>query len=215
MGARNCSVPVVPYIVRPRQAHGPDLRSELGIPRDATVFGRHGGQLTFNSHVALEAVKLVAAERPDIFFVFMNTKNNSRFGQRRPNIILLDRSADEERKSRFIRTCDAMIHGRVQGETFGLAIAEFSAHNRPVLTTGTTYKDKQKGTMHLELLGERAMVYASVNSLKKLLHTFNRTEVSRQDWNAYREFEPEAVMRTFYDVFLRCEPPRGLAHLRL
>lgn len=34
-------VPVVPHIVRRRNADGHDLRAELGIPLDATVFGRH------------------------------------------------------------------------------------------------------------------------------------------------------------------------------
>ena len=37
-------------------------------------------------------------------------------------------------KSRFLYACDAMIHARADGETFGMAVAEFSVHNRPVLT---------------------------------------------------------------------------------
>ena len=34
------AAPVVPHIVRRASPHGPDLRVELGIPHDATVFGR-------------------------------------------------------------------------------------------------------------------------------------------------------------------------------
>ena len=40
--------PVVPHIIRPAKIDGPDLRSELGIPSNATVFGRYGGWETFD-----------------------------------------------------------------------------------------------------------------------------------------------------------------------
>ena len=36
-------------------------------------------------------------------------------------------------KVKFINTCDAMIHARAMGETFGLAVAEFSKKNKPVI----------------------------------------------------------------------------------
>ena len=44
-------------------------------------------------------------------------------------------TADVARLHAFIRSCDAMLHGRTGGETFGLACAEFSAFNRPVPVT--------------------------------------------------------------------------------
>lgn len=36
----SASVPVVPHIVRAAESTGPDMRAELGIPEDATVFVR-------------------------------------------------------------------------------------------------------------------------------------------------------------------------------
>ena len=102
------------------QPRGPDLRAELGIAADATVFGRHGGLHTFNIAAAKQAVADVSARRPDIVFVFMNTV---RFCcDAAPNVIHLPSSVDSERKSRFIRTCDAMLHARAEGETFGLSV---------------------------------------------------------------------------------------------
>jgi glycosyltransferase involved in cell wall biosynthesis len=56
--------------------------------------------------------------------------NTHPFCEPRPNIIHLPASSDCDTKSRFIRSCDAMLHARYDGETFGLAVAEFSAHNR-------------------------------------------------------------------------------------
>ena len=37
--------------------------------------------------------------------------------------------------------CDAMLHARSSGETFGLAVAEFSASNRPVATESYLTKE--------------------------------------------------------------------------
>ena len=65
--------PVVPHVVRPCEPCGADLRAALGIPPDATVFGRHGGYHTFDISFVHAAVREVAERRPDIFFVFLNT----------------------------------------------------------------------------------------------------------------------------------------------
>ena len=66
-------MPVVPHIVRPVSAVGPDLRLELGIPAGATVFGRHGGSDTFDIPEARAAVLRVAHKRSDVYFLLMNT----------------------------------------------------------------------------------------------------------------------------------------------
>ena len=41
-------VPVVPHIVRPRDALGGAMRRELGIAPSTTVFGRYGGADPFS-----------------------------------------------------------------------------------------------------------------------------------------------------------------------
>jgi hypothetical protein len=119
--------------VRRRRANGPDLRGRLGIPASAVVFGRYGGKETFDIPHAVSAVLAVASARPDIYFLFMNTAPLHGAGGEvctLPNVIHLAPSVEDEYKSIFIRSCDAMLHARAAGETFGLAIAEFSAHNR-------------------------------------------------------------------------------------
>ena len=75
-----------------------------------------------------------------------------------PNVIHLEATSDEEAKSRFIRTCDAMLHARYSGETFGLAVAEFSVHNRPVLTS-SVHDDEGAARMHINTLGARGIFY--------------------------------------------------------
>lgn len=197
------AAPVVPHIVRPRDTHGPDMRAELGIPKGATVFGRHGGKETFSIGFAREAVVEVAKRRRDIYFVFLNTYP---LHEMLPNVIHLERTSDAAEVSRFIRTCDAMLHARDGGETFGLACAEFSAHHRPVLTSAE-HDDRGEGRMHLDVLGSRpplrAFFYRSHAELTRLLLTFDRTQHAPcEAFNAYAAFEPAKVMAIFERVFL-------------
>jgi hypothetical protein len=197
--------PVVPHIVRSCDPHGPNLRVELGLPADATVFGRHGGWDTFDIQFASRAVIEVAQARADsIYFVFLNT---APFTTPRRNIIHLPRTSDVGRISSFIRTCDAMLHARSGGETFGLACAEFSAHNRPVLASAA-HDDDGHGSMHLDTLRghnlERFFYRDHASLVHQMLH-FDRNQ--RGDFNAHRAFEPAAVMSQFEHVFLRAGPP--------
>ena len=198
--------PVVPHIVKPivqLNDHLPDLRSELGIPANATVFGRHGAYETFDIGFVREAVMEVAASNHSIYFLFMNT---APFCVQRPNVLHIDRSCDPERKAAFLRTCDAMLHGRSNGETFGLAIAEFSAANKPVITS-SGHHDGGKARFHLDTLAAHSthcerLFYNDKAALLALLATFDREAMATHDWRAHRSYEPDAVMATFASVFL-------------
>ena len=100
-----------------------------------------------------------------------------------------------------------MLHARDGGETFGLAVAEFSAHHRPVLTS-SAHDDHGHGRMHLDALAARGLsrfFYHDQASLVRLLTTCDR-HVSA-DYNAYCAFEPARVMATFEQVFLGGAPP--------
>jgi len=170
-----------------------DLRDELGIPRDAIVFGRYGGIRSFDIAFVHRAVFEVAKKRPDLYFAFMNT---DRFCEARQNIIHLPGTCEAERKVRFINTCDAMLHARQQGESFGLAIAEFSTKNRPVITHAGGADQA-----HIEQLDDKGIYYRSEEDLTRLL---NRLEPDpSRDWDAYsRDFAPSVVMDRFSRIFL-------------
>ena len=189
----NGKYPVVPYIISLPE-NNLNLRTKLGIPESATVFGRHGGYNQFDIKYVQDIVYQVALERSDIYFVFVNT---AEFCQPLPNIIHLDRIIDLNEKVTFINTCDAMIWGRSEGETFGLAIAEFSLKNKPVIVTKENVYDQA----HLHLLKDQALWY-NEHSLKDILINFNKEEMSKKDWNAYREYSPEKVMKIFKQVFI-------------
>ena len=185
------SVPVVPHIVHLPDEKG-DLRDELQIPRTAIVFGRHGALETFDVPFVHDVVATVAAAHPDRYFVLLNTQ---RFAEH-PRIIHLDATSDVVRKTRFINTCDAMLHSRADGETFGLAVGEFSLRNKPVLTwLGGADK------CHIRILfGKGGLFYNQAKDLQELLSTF-RPEPGNYDCYS-RRFNPDTVMRQFEEVFL-------------
>lgn len=184
-------VKVVPYMVEPPCGSG-DLREMLGIPEEAIVFGRHGGLETFDIPFAHEVVKHIVSKRSDIYFLFMNTLQ---FAMDHPQIIHLPRVTDLEFKSQFIRSCDAMLHARTDGETFGLAVAEFSVHNKPIITW-TNGVDNY----HLSVLGDDCYKYTGPNDLVPILENFSPVD---KVWDKYTEkFNPAVVMDQFKKVFL-------------
>lgn len=116
------AAPVVPYMVRPLPSGTGTSRRTLNISSEALVLCRYGGRETFNIKYVHQAVMQAVAQRDDLHFLFVNTDS---FGPAHPRIRFLPALHSDEKKARFIRSCDAMLHARREGETFGLAVAEF------------------------------------------------------------------------------------------
>jgi len=189
--------PFVPHMVDlPNNVEG-DLKKELNIPSDAIVFGSYGGQDSFNIEYVHRAIKKILNERDDVYFIFMNIDV---FVVEAENAIFLEGIGDLESKVKFINTCDAMIHARHRGESFGLAIAEFSSKNKPIITTrgGPRWGEDNA---HIEMLGSKGIIYNNEDEVYDILNTFV-PDVDK-DWNAYKEYTPEKVMNKFEEVFLK------------
>ena len=155
----NTNIPVIPHIVLLPDCNQ-HLRTELKIPENAIVFGRYGGKDTFDLAFVHYAIKQYLDINKTSYFLFMNT---NKFYEH-PRIIYLDVNIDLEYKSKFINTCDVMIHARSGGETFGLSIAEFSSKNKPIITCPCGDLE------HIHILGDKAITY---HSIEELLCIFN------------------------------------------
>jgi len=189
----NGKIPYVPHIID-LPIVGKSMRDSLGISGDAVVFGCYGGSDSFN----LEFVKRVIAElvfkRSGIYFLFMNIDSFIDH----PQVIFLPGNTDPLLKSSFINTCDAMIHARGIGESFGLACGEFSMHNKPVITYALSPQRN-----HIDTLGSKAILYKGPEELKRIFLGFDKAWYQKQFWDCYsKEFSPASVMKKFASVFL-------------
>ena len=113
------------------------------------------------------------------------------------NIIHFKPSYDLFQKSRFINTCDAMLHARRQGESFGLAIGEFLLKGKPVVAS---LFGADKG--HLAMIGRTGLYYRNAVELYQILVGFHKP-VNRGKFKARVEkYSPQNVMEVLQKVFL-------------
>jgi hypothetical protein len=176
------------------------MRSKLGIPPNALVVGRHGGYDTFNIPFVVETVKKVLNKRNDIWFVFLNTEKTIDHER----CIYLDTITDIDEKVKYINSCDAMLHARDYGETFGLAVLEFAALNKQIISYDN--RDLQLnhplgGRNHFLYLKDNCFKYASEQQLGYLLMHLTRKNPFDTRY-LLEEFSPESVMKRFEKVFL-------------
>lgn len=193
----NGVAPFVPHMISIEKTEA-DLRDELNIPKDAIVFGRHGGDTTFDLPFVKKLIVEISKKRKDLYFVFMGTNSfvfKSIFTPYK-NIIFLPKSQNEIYKAKFINTCDAYLHARQQGESFGIAVGEFSIVNKPIITWANSEEKS-----HIDILGPKAILYQNEKDLNEIIQNFKVDKT--KDWDAYsNEFAPERVMDKFKSVFI-------------
>jgi glycosyltransferase involved in cell wall biosynthesis len=186
--ASNGELPFIPHIVeKPERCEG--LRKELGIPDTANVFGWIGAPDSFNLQAGFDAIKELCNDGKT-WFVFVGIP---KFIDS-PQVKFLPVTWDEDVKRRFVFTCDAMLQARAEGETFGLAVAEFSSAGRPVVTWNGGI-----GKAHLDLLGDKAITYEGSHDLVPILRDWSHK--AGDEWDVYSDrFSPKNVMQKFKEV---------------
>ena len=176
-----------------------NLRIELNIPSDALIVGRCGGMDTFNIEFVKDAIKIVLEHRSDIYFVFLST---SKFIDHE-RVIFLPWVETEQDKFNFIHTCDVMLHARHGGESFGLACGEFSIANKPVITWSGIGDIWPHDKSHLEILGEKAIIYNNKQDVVDILYSIDKPFINSHVWDMYSsEYNEKTVITKFNSVFL-------------
>jgi hypothetical protein len=183
--------PYVPHMINLPEVKE-DFKEFFNI-KDQLVVGWYGGN-NFELQFAKQAVIDIVNKRDDIIFLFMNQDPFCDL----ENIIFINGTTDQEQKVAFINTCDVMIHARERGETFGLAIAEFSTKNKPIITYSLSPEQN-----HIEILQDKGIYYSNYNELYSILDDITHNDITQKEWNCYQEFTPEKVMKQFNNVFLK------------
>jgi len=68
---------------------------------------------------------------------------------------------------------------------------------------------------HIEILGEKAMLYKGRRDLEEMFLSFNRQTQFEKNWDAYsNDFSPKVIMQRFADVFIKGDfDPRAINSL--
>lgn len=186
----NDTLPFVPHIVTLPEATG-NLKAELGIQPGQVVIGRIGGLNTFDIPFVKQAVVNVLDQRDDVVFIFAGT---ARWIDH-PRVRYIPEFHNVQKKANFFNTCDATLHARASGESFGLAIAESLFMNKPVLAWEGGWDQN-----HALMLRGSQLLYNETNLVDKLLNI--RDYITAEDWRKrVEQFNPATVMAKFKDVF--------------
>jgi len=183
------NIPYVPHIVKLPEPIK-DYRSFLGIRDDQVVIGRLGGATTFDISFVKEAIIDILNSTNRYVFLFLNTDEFIRH----PNIKYLRAIVDPLQKSNFINTCDGLIHARMQGESFGLAICESLYLNKPVLAFNGGHDQH-----HIDVLKTTDLLYDRTNVKEKIMAI---KDFSGKYRDLVDKFNPKNVMERFNKVFL-------------
>lgn len=184
---------------------GINYKETLGIPSNAIVFGRHGGLETFNIDFVHDTIGRVVKDHKNIYFIFVNTHKFINHKQ----VLFLNPVITDEEKITFIMACDAMIHGRADGETFGIACGEFSVCNKPVITCVCG------DTCHIDILGDKCITYSNAEQLKYILTNFLSIKIKKEKellkgcthpgrlWDAYtKNYSAEPVIKLWWKFLI-------------
>jgi len=193
-------IPFVPHMIN-LPDHDQNYRKDFGIPESATVIGRYGGKDTFNIDFVIESILEVLEKRSDIWFLFMNTDfkiNHERCLYFNPVINL-------HYKVQFINTCDAFLHARDYGETFGLSILEFASKNKQIISYDNYDLQNNHplgGRNHFMFLNDNCFKYQNKKDLQNILLNINRNNPFNTEY-LNEEFSPKSVIKKFEEVFIR------------
>ncbi len=186
----NGTIPFVPHMVDlPDPTR--DYREAFGIRKDQIVIGRYGGYFTFDIPFVKDLIKRIAATSDRYVFLFLGTQPFIEH----PNVYFINETQDVQKKANFINTCDAMIHARERGESFGLSIAEFLSLNKPVLAWNNGHD-----LNHLAMLKDSGLLYNDISDLNRIITSLPDF---KEDWTKrVEQYKPIPVMNKFKEVFL-------------
>ncbi len=183
-------VDYLPHIVTLPEVSG-NYREFLKIPKDALVVGRYGGYDQFDVPYLGQVIQ--KASSLGVYFLLMNTKIITPPNER---VIYLSSTYDLEEKRAFLDTCDLFLHGRTEGESFGLSICEALYSGIPV-ASNIECRDMN----HIKVMGDKGLYYDSLNELLAIILNFKKTSFNYR--SLVEEFSAEKVMSKFNKMFLK------------
>ena len=184
------TIPFVPHIVQL-----PDTTDNyidaFSIKPDQKVIGRIGGYFTFDIPFVKQYISSLVNSTDEYVFLFAGTEPFIHH----PNVRFINEFHSPYKKAKFINTCDAMLHARQRGESFGLSIAEFLSMNKPVLAWNDGHD-----LNHLDMLKDSGLLYNDESHLNELIRSLS--DFKEDLTKRVEQYKPAPVMSKFKEVFL-------------
>ena len=193
----NKRIPYVPHIVNSSEVRKSKeaWREENKIKSDAIVIGSLGGRDSFDLKLAQIGLFNALQCKKNLYFIALNHRkfiNHER-------ALFMPGTDIQAIKHEFINCCDAMLHGRAQGETFGLACVEFAASGKPILAW-----EHAPERQHLEHFCQKKLQYTTANELSKKILTLDPEEWNQAERKkTIRKFDSLKVTNLFEQVFAK------------
>jgi len=186
------------------KSHALSLREELGIAPDTLVVCNHGGRGSFDLSIAAAGVNSLIAQynSSQLHFLILG----SLYGSNGTSLHYLPQISSMDSKERFFDACNCMLHARYMGETFGLAVAEFSIRNKPVLTYTGSIDQHLADQEHIRILGRKGFYYTTPEDIVNIISDWIHNGIPYRDYNAHRAYTAERIMNDFKRIFLRDIP---------
>ena len=119
-----------------------NLRDELDIPSDAVVLGRICRPDMIDNQFVADVWG--GLQRDNIYLVILGCSQSFiAAAKMHENVRTIAPTTSEETLSRFYNTIDILLHYRIDGETFGMNIAEAMIHEKPVVSHFSTIDNAQ------------------------------------------------------------------------
>lgn len=195
----NNQFPFIPHMLN-LPNHDYDFREILRIPANDIVIGRYGAKETFNIDFVNDSILKILEKRKNIWFLFVNTEKKI-FHDR---CLYFNSIIDLNDKVKFINTCDAMLHARDYGETFGLSVLEFASKNKQIISYDNEELQNTHplgGRNHFLFLKNNCFKYQNKESLENILLNIGKIN----PFNTYylnQQFSPESVIKKFNEIYL-------------
>jgi hypothetical protein len=196
----NHQIPYIPYMIN-LPSHEKNYRKEFGIPEKATVIGRYGGKETFNIDFVSESILEILEKRDDLWFLFLNTD----YQISHERCLYFEPIVNLHYKVRFINTCDAFLHARDYGETFGLSVLEFACKNKQIISYDNPDLQNNHplgGRNHFLYLEENCFKYSTKNDIDDILLNISRNNPFDTE-HLNQKFSPQSVIEKFYQIFIK------------
>jgi glycosyltransferase involved in cell wall biosynthesis len=198
-----------PVAIPPKPTSNLSLRQELGIPNDALVLGRLSRPNLDDGEVILKSLVRIFHKYPNVFFVSIGASDYFRQKSKDlSRIHCLPSTSNEARIHQFLESLDILLHYRIEGETFGLNIAEAMFRGIPVISHQSEIDNAQ-----IELLtkARRSGVIADSPTLESYLSSIEELIIDKDLRSTLGEngrstalsfFNPQALTRNLESIYL-------------